>query len=103
MNCVFQRRIIRISRLAYSRLLFFYPGDLRREFGVEMTEVFEDSLREAMKRRGPAGLAASWRSAVWELITVAGPSHLVNPTVIAGAISLLAASVLFLVFFRFVS
>jgi hypothetical protein len=44
-----------------------------------------------------------WRSALWELLTVAVPLRLASNAVMAGAISFLASSVLFLVFFRAVS
>lgn len=102
MNRSSQLRIIRASRFAYSGLLFVYPRDLRRRFGSEMVEVFEDLSREAMTRSGPSGIAAIWRSALWELLSVAAPSRLASNTLMAGALSLLASSALFLVFFRFV-
>jgi len=95
-------RIIRASRQAYSGLLILYPGDLRRRFAAEMADVFEDLMREAAARRGPRGIAAIWRSALWELLTVAAPSRLASNTAMAGALSFLASSVLFLVFFQFV-
>jgi hypothetical protein len=97
-----QLRIIRASRVAYSGLLIVYPRDLRRRFGSEMAEVFEELMREAMARSGPRGMAIIWRSALWELLSVAAPSWLASNAIIAGALSFLASSALFLVFFRFV-
>ena len=102
MNRSFQRRIIHASRLAYTLCLLVYPCDLRRRFGAEMVEVFEDVTREALTRSGPKGMAMIWRSAVWELLTLAAASRLASNTVMAGALSFLAASALFLVFFQFV-
>ncbi len=97
-----QSRIIRASRLAYAVLVLAYPRDLRRTFGEEMIEVFEDVMREAVSRRGRLAIATIWGSALWELLTVAAPSRLASNGTIAGALSFVAASVLFLVFFRFV-
>jgi len=94
--------IIRASRAAYAGLLALYPRDLRLRFGADMAEVFEDLMREAAARSGPAGIAAIWRCALWELLTVAAPSRLTSNAVMAGALSFLASSPLFLVFFRFV-
>jgi len=94
--------IIRASRLAYTGLLILYPRDLRRRFAAEMADVFEDLMCEAAARCGPRGIAIIWRSALWELLTVAAPSRLASNTVMAGALSFLASSALFLVFFRFV-
>jgi len=102
MNRFFQLRITQASSLAYSGLLILYPRDLRRKFGAEMVEVFEDLTREAMVRNGPRGMAMMWGSALWELLTVAIPARLASNTVMAGALSFLASSALFLVFFRFV-
>jgi hypothetical protein len=102
-NLTSQRRIVRASRATYSGLLLFYPRDLRRRFGAEMAEVFEDSLREAVNCRSTAGMLSIWRSTLWELVIVAAPSHLASRSVMAGAMSFLASSILFLVFFRFVS
>jgi len=102
MNRPCQLRVIRASRLAYAGLLIVYPRDLRRRFGREMVEVFEELTREAMSRSGPRGVAMIWRSALWELLTVALPARLASNAAMAGALSFLASSVLFLVFFRFV-
>jgi len=94
--------ITRASRLAYSRLLILYPHDLRCRFGADMVEVFEDLMHEAAARSGRAGIATIWSSALWELLTVAAPSRLASNALMAGALSFLASSALFLVFFRFV-
>jgi hypothetical protein len=96
-------KLIRASRLAYSGLLVLYPSDLRRRFGAEMAAVFEDSLRETVVERGLMGITGLWKFALWELLTVAAPARLASNVVMAGALSFLVSSVLFLVFFQFVS
>jgi len=95
--------IVRLSRVVYSGLLIFYPGDLHRKFGAEMTDVFQAVLRDAILQRGPAGMISLWRCALWELLTVAVPLRLASNAAIAGAISFLASSVLVLAFFRAVT
>lgn len=95
--------IVRLSRVVYAGLLIFYPRDVRQKFGAEMADVFEAVMRDAIAEGGPAGPISLWRSALCELLTVAVPLRLAGNAVIAGAISFLASSVLFLVFFRAVS
>jgi hypothetical protein len=95
--------IVRLSRVVYTGLLIFYPTDLRRKFGAEMADVFESAVHDANVESGPSGAASLWRSALWELLTVAVPLRLASNAVMAGAISFLASSLLFLAFFRAVS
>jgi hypothetical protein len=92
-------KIIRASQLVYGRLLAFYPAELRHRFGAEMADVFQQSLREAAIQHGIHGIAMQWSSALWELFTVAAPSRLESSAVMAGALSFLVSSVLFLAFF----
>jgi hypothetical protein len=96
-------KTIRLSRFVYGYLLIFYPRELRCRFGTEMMDVFEDLMCEAVLQRGPAGMVSLWGSALWELLSVAAPLRLCNTTVIAGALSFVASSALFLAFFRAVS
>jgi hypothetical protein len=93
-------QMIRLSCWIYGRLLNFYPRELRAEFGNDMVEVFEDLLCEVTARRGISGLASVWGTSLWELMSVAMPSRLQKPTVIAGAVSLVVSSVIAWVFFR---
>ncbi len=95
--------VVRLSRVVYAGLLVFYPRDLRYKFGAEMADVFEALMRDAIVERGTAGTISLWRSALWELLTVAVPLRLASSAVMAGAISFLASSVLFLVLFRAVT
>jgi len=94
--------LIRVSCRIYGHLLIFYPGEFRRRFAAEMAQLFEDLLRDAAQR-GPIAIVSLWRSALWELLTVAAPLRLQNAPLIAGALSLVASSILFLAFFRAVS
>jgi len=93
-------RVVRASRLLYTGLIVFYPREVRRRFGIEMADVFEDLLCEAAAQRGLRGIFWPWGSVLRELLTVALPLRLASNSVIAGAISFLASSALFLVFFR---
>ena len=93
-------RVVRASRLLYAGLIVVYPREVRRRFGIEMVDVFEDLMRESAAQRGPRGIFWPWGSVLRELLTVALPLRLASNSVIAGAISFLASSALFLVFFR---
>ncbi len=95
-------RIIRVSCRLYGHLLIFYPGEFRRRFAAEMTQLFEEMLRHAAQR-GPIAIISLGLSALWELLSVAAPLRLQNASVIAGALSLIASSILFLAFFRAVT
>jgi hypothetical protein len=91
--------VVQFSRMIYFRLLVFYPRDLRARFGSEMTDVFEALLRDAAFRDGFAGVVTMWRWALWELLTVASASRLESRTLMAGGLSFLTSSALFLAFF----
>ncbi len=94
---------VRIGRIIYGGLLMFYPPELRRKFGEEMLDVFVALLCDAVVGRRNIEIFSLWRSALWELLTVALPSRLASSAVMAGALSLLASAALFLFFFRAVS
>jgi len=100
-----QRRaaLIRLNRVLYTRLLIFYPADLRRKFGDEMADVFEAVLSDAVDEGGLTGVITPWGCALWELLAVAAPLRLASTTLMAGAVSVLASSVLVLAFFRAVT
>jgi hypothetical protein len=95
--------IVRLSRSTYTALLYFYPRELRQEFGGEMAELFTALLCDAIADRGPVGIIPPWRSALAELFTVAVPLRLASNAVMAAAISFLASSALVLLFFRAVT
>lgn len=95
-------KIVEASRAVYGSLLMVYPKELRCRFGEEMKSVFIASLQDAVDQ-GVTGVLRVWRLALCELVTVALPSRLASSVVMAAAVSLVAASALFLVFFRAVS
>lgn len=96
MPTVIQSRLIRLNGRLYGRLLIFYPRELRGRFGDEMAQVFQDQLFQAAHLRGLLGMTLLWCTALWELLTVATPARLQSTAVIAGAISFLASSAMFL-------
>jgi hypothetical protein len=57
----------------YSLLLALCPADLRREFGVEMTDVFLEDLEDHRQHGGWMGAARVWWRSVRELRGVALP------------------------------
>jgi hypothetical protein len=59
------------SHTVYERSLVLYPKDLRRDFGAEMVEVFDEQISEAYSESGFPGLLRVWFGATRELVTVA--------------------------------
>jgi hypothetical protein len=94
---------IRASCFAYRVLLISYPGEFRERFGREMAEMFADQLSEEWEQRGLAGSMRVALTAFREIVAVALPLQLRNSVVIAGIVSFVSSSVLFLALFRAVS
>ena len=59
--------VLEVSRKVYATSLVLYPNELRREFGAEMVEVFDEQVSEAYSRSGFPGLLRAWSSATAEL------------------------------------
>ena len=68
--------VLEVSRKVYATSLVLYPNELRREFGAEMVEVFDEQVSEAYSRRGFSGLLRVWFSATREFVTIALPGRL---------------------------
>jgi hypothetical protein len=94
---------MRLGCSAYGLLLLLYPQDLRSRYSGEMKLVFREQLQGELMRRGASGAARVALLAVWEVVSVAAPLQLRNPTVIAAALSIVTSSILVLTFFRAVS
>src|SRR5262249_16158578 len=63
--------ILDVSHKFYESSLVFYPKDLRRDFGNDMVEVFDEQAWEAYSQSGFSGLLRVWLSATREIVTVA--------------------------------
>ncbi len=96
---------LRKSCLLYKVLLFAYPRDFRQRFGTEMLTTFSEQMCSEWKRSGLVGIVQVWRSALWELLSVAVPLQLQlrSSIVVAMALSFLWSSALFMALFRAVS
>lgn len=64
----------------YRAALYLYPQDLRREFGNDMAEAFEEDLRHS----GPIQV---WSVAVRELLRIGLPGLMRNPAVAVPVLS----------------
>ena len=73
--------VLELSHKIYARSLVLYPGDLRRDFGAEMVEVFDEQVSQAYSRGGFPGFLWVWFSAIQELVTIALPSRLAERVV----------------------
>jgi hypothetical protein len=77
---------MRVLEQVYRASLFLYPAEFRREFGPEMSEVFAMQVAEA------SGLVETARRgwyALNEVFTLALPMRIVDPKLVAPAVSLL--------------
>lgn len=61
------RRAIAFSEWLYVLLLRAYPATFQRAYGVRMARVFRDSCRDAVQRRGLAGLITLWLRTLFDL------------------------------------
>ena len=91
---------LKASSRAYSVLVTLYPVDLRRRFGEEMLDVFEQQLECAWAERGIRGMLLIWLCAIGELLFVALPAQLAQPIFIVPVLSLFSNSVMFLALLR---
>jgi len=67
--------VLAVSHKVYARSLVLYPGDLRRDFGAEMIEVFDEQVSDAYSRSGFAGLLRVWLGAMREFVAIALPGR----------------------------
>ncbi|MGA9389088.1 MAG: hypothetical protein WBV69_01455 [Candidatus Sulfotelmatobacter sp.] len=73
--------VLEVSHKVYARSLVLYPSELRRDFGAEMVEVFDEQVSDAYSRSGFPGFLCVWFSAIREFVTVAFPSRLADRAV----------------------
>src|ERR1041384_3810425 len=66
---------ISLSERVYAALLRWFPTDFRREFGVEMRELFRDHLRAARKRSGLRGVLMLWIRTIPDLFFTGFHEH----------------------------
>ena len=80
--------VLEVSRKIYETSLVLYPEDLRKEFGEEMVEVFEEQVSDAYAERGLRGLIRVWLCAAREFVSIALTGQLAErmvPIVAVGA------------------
>src|SRR5687767_9041918 len=92
--------LLHANSAVFRQLLVLYPPELRARFGDEMVLVFGEQITEAWHAARLSGLVRIWLRAIWELATIAVPQRVFAPVVLAGAVSLIAASVVFLALLR---
>src|SRR5713226_3616128 len=84
-----QSFLVRCFSRAYRVLLYTYPPDFRRRYGLEMAQVFGDRCREAAQARGLRGLLRLGANcAVDWLVTVfrEGAAAMSTPDELHGAV-----------------
>jgi hypothetical protein len=67
-----------ISPRVYALLLLAYPTEFRREYGLQMTQVFRDSHRDRRRQAGRLGVLSLWLQTLVDLIQSAPHEHFDN-------------------------
>jgi hypothetical protein len=70
------KRILALSECLYRRLLVVYPTTFRRQFGLQMTQVFLDCCRAAYEKSGARGVVRIWLPTLVDLVTNAIAEHI---------------------------
>ena len=68
--------LMRLLLVGYRSSLWFYPAELRRSYGADMTEAFAEILAEESAARGTWGVASASCRALREIFTIAVPGHI---------------------------
>ena len=83
-------RFLRWNLKAYRATLLLYPEDLRRDFGAEMAEAFEEDLASECDAGNLTGVIRVWRVTLREFLQIALIRQFENPLL---AVPVLAALV----------
>ena len=67
--------VLELSCWVYKRMLPLYADSLRYRYGDEMEQLFREQLMDAGKE-GVSGIGRVWRSAVYDVVSLAGPAYL---------------------------
>ena len=67
--------VLELSCWVYKRMLPLYADNLRYRYGDEMEQLFREQLMDAGKE-GVSGIGRVWRSAVYDVVSLAGPACL---------------------------
>src|SRR4029077_20987188 len=89
------RTFIKLSGALYRLILVLYPPDVRRVYGSEMADTFDQQLAGAWEENRVAGVIQVWWYALLELPAIALTRQLARPALIIPVVSLIGASTLF--------
>lgn len=64
-------RLVGRSERVYRALLVVYPEEFRREYGVQMAQLFRDQCREELESGGMMALVGLWFRTLVELVSTA--------------------------------
>ena len=87
--------VLRTSYRLYGFLLPLYPSTLRRQFGPDMADVFEQQVRAECEQHGFYGVVRAWSSVVSELIQNAAQTEFAWQRIGVSVASLLTTLALF--------
>jgi hypothetical protein len=94
-----QATALNTSCRLYSVVMPLYPETLRREFGPDMADVFEQQIRGECERHGFAGVARVWLGVASDVIRTSLPDEINWQGILVPVLSLLGSFALFALFF----
>lgn len=69
-------KALNVSDRIYRLLLFAYPGPFRREYGVQMAQVFRDECQAGLEHHTPLGLGHVWFHTLADWLKTAFEQHI---------------------------
>jgi len=75
MSIISTRKAIHLSTRLYQRLIRLYPLDFRRDYEIEMVQLFDDLCRDAATQHGLSGFIRLWLETISDLLKTAVREH----------------------------
>lgn len=80
-------RTVAVSTFFFSRMIRWYPPDLREEFGGDMIDAFTESIEAECRRASWHGILETWLGLLHDLAEVVIPYHAARIAPIVAAIA----------------
>src|SRR5512138_258538 len=68
--------LVTFSCTVYRLFMTAYPARFRREYGVDMLQVFRDACRRTIRESGTKGLTRFWALTLFDLVRSVPEQHL---------------------------
>jgi L-lactate permease len=88
--------MIRFACGFYKAMLWFYPAELRRNYGCDLVETFAALLTDSWSEGQFRGVLQVWKLALFEFLSIALPYQAVNPVLVVPLASVLGSGTILL-------